>query len=819
MSGKHLNILIVEDSEDDAQLLLRELKRGGYEVESERVETAETMQAALAGKTWDLVLSDFSMPQFSAPQALAILQASGLDLPFIIVSGTIGEDTAVAALKAGAHDFLIKGNFARLSPAIERELKDAKVRVQQKRAEEALRESEQRFRSLFENTPVAIWEEDFSEVKAYLDKLKDTGVVDLETYLADHLETVLECVELVKVLDVNQATLNLFGANGKTELLGGIGKTFTEESIHTFKQELIAIANDVHELEFDVPVKTLAGQIRDTTLKWATAPNNGEMKSRVLVSFVDITERKQHERELEAIASTSTALRAAQTQDEILTHLLNKILDLLQAESGSIWLNHPLTDEVYLVHGKGLSATSELATKSGKEIASLSLRTGDVIISHELQKDPRIPEPIRSDIPEGYGGAAVPFYTADKVDGAIMVNTKLPRELSVNDLRVLSALAEIGGNAIHRARLYDENTQRLHRLDTLRTIDIAISSSLDLRVTLKIILEKTVQELKVDAASVLLITPGTGRLEFAAEHGFRTQAIKSSSFQLGEDYPGQAAYERRIIHIKDLHANKETFSRRDLIKDENFVTYMGVPLIAKGAVKGVLEIFHRSPLKIEPQWLNFLDALSGQTGIAVDNIMMFDGLQRSNLDLALAYDNTLEGWSRALDLRDKETEGHTKRVTEMTVRLTRKMGINEAELIHIRRGALLHDIGKMGIPDSILLKPDKLTPEEWEIMRRHPQYAYDLLSPITFLHSSLDIPFCHHEKWDGTGYPRALKGEQIPLSARIFAIVDVWDALRNDRPYRAGWEKERAMEYIKEQNGKHFDPQVVQAFTEMVENE
>src|SRR5258706_6772042 len=213
----------------------------------------------------------------------------GLDVLFIMVSGRFGEGSGGAALKAGAYYFLIKGNWATLSPAIERELKDAKVRVQQKRAEEALRESEQRFRSLFENTPVAIWEEDFSEVKAYLDKLKDTGVVDLETYLADHLETVLECVELVKVLDVNQATLNLFGANGKTELLGGIGKTFTEESIHTFKQELIAIANDVHELEFDVPVKTLAGQIRDTTLKWATAPNNGEMKSRVLVSFVYIT--------------------------------------------------------------------------------------------------------------------------------------------------------------------------------------------------------------------------------------------------------------------------------------------------------------------------------------------------------------------------------------------------------------------------------------------------------------------------------------------------------------------------------------------------
>ena len=153
-------------------------------------------------------------------------------------------------------------------------------------------------------------------------------------------------------------------------------------------------------------------------------------------------------------------------------------------------------------------------------------------------------------------------------------------------------------------------------------------------------------------------------------------------------------------------------------------------------------------------------------------------------NLSLAYDATISGWSRAMDLRDKETEGHTQRVTSLTLELARKMGISETDILHLRHGALLHDIGKMGVPDHILLKPDKLTVEEWDIMRQHPVFAYEMLYQIEYLKPSLDIPYSHHEKWDGTGYPQGIKGEEIPLSARIFAIVDVWDALTSDRPYR-----------------------------------
>ncbi len=184
-------------------------------------------------------------------------------------------------------------------------------------------------------------------------------------------------------------------------------------------------------------------------------------------------------------------------------------------------------------------------------------------------------------------------------------------------------------------------------------------------------------------------------------------------------------------------------------------------------------------------------------------------LEAAHSELGQTYDATMEGWVHALDLRDKETEGHTQRVTQMTVQLAQAAGISGEELIHIRRGALLHDIGKLGIPDAILLKPGKLTEEEWAIMRRHPVYAYEWLSPIAYLRPALEIPYSHHEKWDGTGYPLGLKGEEIPLAARLFAIIDVWDALRSDRPYRAGWPEEKVQEYIRANSGIHFDPWVV----------
>lgn len=203
-------------------------------------------------------------------------------------------------------------------------------------------------------------------------------------------------------------------------------------------------------------------------------------------------------------------------------------------------------------------------------------------------------------------------------------------------------------------------------------------------------------------------------------------------------------------------------------------------------------------------------------GNTIQRMGLHEQTLRQAEEITSAYDLTLEGWAKALELRDKETEGHSRRVSDLTRHLVSKFGIPESELVHIHRGVLLHDIGKMGVPDQILKKTGPLNEDEWYEMRKHPQYAYDLMHPIAFLRPALDIPFCHHEKWDGSGYPRGLKGEQIPLAARVFAIVDVYDALSSDRPYRSAWPKPKVLDYLREQSGKHFDPKVVDAFLRLV---
>jgi putative nucleotidyltransferase with HDIG domain len=380
------------------------------------------------------------------------------------------------------------------------------------------------------------------------------------------------------------------------------------------------------------------------------------------------------------------------------------------------------------------------------------------------------------------------------------------------------SIGDQAASAIRRMLLYEQTERRLQHLTALREIDQSITSSSSLYISLGIVLSQVVEQLRVDAAAIWLFNPASNMLEYSVGRGFQSKAYgqEEKPLRLGEGYAGRAALEQRTIHVSNLAAQEDNPRLIQFLAIEAFISYYSVPLIVKGSTKGVLEIFQRTPLEPDVEWLGFLDTLAGQAAIAIDNATLFDNLQRSNTDLIQAYDTTLEGWSAALDLRDKETEGHTQRVTKVTVKLAESMGFNQQQLVQVRRGALLHDIGKMGVPDRILLKPGKLTDEEWVEMRKHPVYAYQLLKPITYLGSALDIPYCHHEKWDGTGYPRGLTGEEIPLTARIFSVIDIYDALTSDRPYREGWTREKTLDHIRGLSGIHLDPRVVDAFLKMM---
>jgi len=359
--------------------------------------------------------------------------------------------------------------------------------------------------------------------------------------------------------------------------------------------------------------------------------------------------------------------------------------------------------------------------------------------------------------------------------------------------------------------------RQLNWLAAIRAIDFMITSSTDLLLTLSRILTHATTQLEVDAADILTIDDNGTNLEFSASFGFRTRIPENHSVRLGVGSAGKAALERRILHGTSLpnHQNEVMYS--PIFSQEGFVDYYAVPLIAKGDLMGVLEIFHRSPIQTDTEWLNFLETLGKQAAIAIDNARLFKDKQYSVAKIEQAYDTTIEGWSHALDLRDKETEEHTRRVISMTLNLARMMNYPDEKLIHIQRGATLHDIGKMGIPDSILFKPSSLTPKEWEVVREHPENALQILSPIRYLKPALDIPLYHHEKWDGSGYPHGLKGTQIPLAARIFSVVDVYDSLTSDRPYRSAWSHKDAKNYIESESGAHFDPEIAACFVKMLD--
>lgn len=357
--------------------------------------------------------------------------------------------------------------------------------------------------------------------------------------------------------------------------------------------------------------------------------------------------------------------------------------------------------------------------------------------------------------------------------------------------------------------------QQMQRLATLRVVDMTIAASMELDQVLNLLLEKITTELEVDAC-VLFLLDTNMQLVYRSSVGVDVEKVKDIKLNLGEEHAGWSALHWKPVYVLQSEEQPDEVLSQKFISEAGFISYYCTPLIAKGRVLGVLELFNRKPMPSDPEWINFFEAMADQAAIAIDNTSLMETVEQTNQELVAAYDATIQGWARTLELRDGDTEGHSQRVLMMTLTIARAMGFTESDLIHIQRGALLHDIGKMAVPDDILFKSGPLTPEEWEIMRKHPQHAYELLSKISFLRPALDIPYYHHERWNGSGYPHGLAGEEIPLSARIFAVVDVWDALRSNRPYRQAWDEERTREYIRQNAGVLFDPAVVEAFFQQI---
>ncbi|HEV2283799.1 MAG TPA: HD domain-containing phosphohydrolase [bacterium] len=671
--------------------------------------------------------------------------------------------------------------------------------------EQQLRATEERYRQIFNNAHDIV----------YILDMTGAFVTVNETALRLTGFTLEEIRGQPYSIVVAPEHLELTRENVRRKIAGGGPTTY----------EIELVAKDGHRIPIEVSSQLLMADGRPVGIQ-GIARDITERKRHELALRHSEAQAQRHEAQIRQQLERLTALYGVAEQLSLTLDLQHLARDIVRAcvESFGVtvaWLGRaesPTAIRRLAHYPSETDFPGHIAGHSDESgwphnVAMKALRTGIPAVLMDITEQPapaRWRAALQDVAIKSIG--AFPLISRDRPVGVLSLYTARPAFFSPERIEFFQAYTHQVAAALENARLYDEAERRLRQLQALRDIDAAISGSLDVRVTFNVFLGHVISLLRADAAAVLLFNPHLQALEYCAGRGFRTAAVQQGHLRLGEGHAGRAALERRMVTVTNLDSDPGDASRSRLLADEKFSGYVAVPLMAKGHVKGVLEIFQRTPLGEGQDWQELLTALAGQAAIAADNAALFDDLQRSNIDLALAYDTTLAGWSRALDLRDRKTEGHTRRVAELTLRLARALGVPDPELVHIRRGALLHDIGKMAIPDSVLLKPGPLTAQEWEIMRQHPLTAYELLSSVAFLRPALDIPYCHHERWDGTGYPRGLQGEHIPLAARIFAVADAFDALQSDRPYRPGMSDDEARRRIVEEAGKQFDPRVVEAF-------
>jgi PAS domain S-box-containing protein/putative nucleotidyltransferase with HDIG domain len=527
---------------------------------------------------------------------------------------------------------------------------------------------------------------------------------------------------------------------------------------------------------------------------------------------------KKRRLEAEIQGEISTALTDTYNLKTFLEKVLRNLQRYLNYDSAGILLEED--GHIRIVATLGFpepDKINNLCISKDNQLYQEILKTKSVLILKDTEQDDRF-EDIGAEV-DIRGWMGIPLIDQGVVYGYMSFDSKTPGKFTPEMGRLAQVLVNQTSSAIIKTKLFEETQLGLKRLEALHEIDRIITSSVELSFSIKQILQIVVSQLEIDAASLLLYDPKSLMFNTVNTVGLHNNSHNQNNHQVGIGPAAKVALERQIVVINNQDEFKNLFSNASSLIKEGFTAYAGVPLIAKGEIKGVLELFQRSSLQTNNEWKGFLQTLANQLAIAIDNSQMFENLQKSHMELTLSYDATIEGWAKTLELKDQETQGHSERVTLMTVKLARELGMSEEELIHVRRGAILHDVGKIGIPDKILQKPGQLTEDEMAVMREHPTLAYNVLSESVFLEKALDIPYSHHEKWDGTGYPRGIKEMEIPLAARVFAIIDVYDALRSNRPYRKAWSKRKTVKYINEQSGIHFDPRVVEVFLELVDTD
>ena len=758
-----MKILYVEDNPLDADLVRITLRKCGDEFEMEWANGVEEGLKKLRAETAhaiDLVLSDMHLVDGSGLTILSEIRKSGLPVAVVMVTGQGDEDTAIASLKSGATDYIVKR-------------------------------------------------------QNYLKELPDTLRNALKTYKASDLVQhkgihVLYGEHNITDIDLTKRFLKTHAPQIDIEFVSNADEMFTSlaEAKKGNKDIFDALLIDYHlpgPGAIDL-IKKLRSENIDAPIIVITGLGSEEAAVEVLklINTDYVVKTSGYLMRLPVILENAHHLVMLQREQEALR----------KSEERFRLLAENAVDVIFRIKVTP-PARIEYISPAAETVSAYSLE--------ELYADPFIltRNTLNSDDPKVFidwlaniKSPTINLHFTRKDGRKIWIELRF--SVITDEHNQPMFIEGIGRDITERILADQQLREQMERINALHQIDKAITSSFDLRVTYQVLLDQLRQVLHVDAATILQFEPDLIQYQYLTGLGFKTVESTLRTALRHSPLPSEAIAVKKTTHMKLDRGKISQPSLAEIIEHERFVKYIGTPMVIKGQIKGVLEVYNKSDFEPTHEWISFLEALAQQAAIALDNSQNFLELQKSQSVLLQAYDDTLMGWANFLDLRDKETEGHTVRVLERTMKAAQRLGVRDEDMEHLRRGVLLHDIGKVGVPDHILNKPGPLTDEEWVIMKKHPDYAYQMLSPIGFLKQALDVPYCHHERWDGTGYPRGLKGKEIPFTARIFTVFDVYDAITSDRIYSKSRSKDEAIQYLKQNAGVIFDPDIIEICIDVI---
>ena len=878
MNKPALQILVIEDSQTDVLLLKEALSRDAFN--SFALTIAERLSSGLETlrkRKFDLILLDLGLPDSQGLETFQKLHVEFPEIPVVVLSGLLNEQIALKAVQSGAQDYLVKGPTSweiasrAVRHAIERHQTQIALRETNETLQALIQASPIGIVVLDPEGVVKLWSpaneqifgwsesETVGKTLPYIpgDKQEEHKALR-ERVLQGKAFTGVQVRRQRKdgtTVDISISTAPMRDGNGNITSIMGLNMDITEHKqaekalkeseerfrglYHNATIGLYRITPDGHILMCNPAAVRLLGFESFDELAKLNLESDGFEPNHSRREFHEKLEREGIVigRECEWARKDGTSIfvresaRAVRDNDgkilyydgtfeDISSHKLSEkalreseekfktLFEIAPVGISVLDCEHNIVDANYALQRITGLQKNELVNGAYHKRTYLrpdgSVMTPDEFASARALKEDM---PI-FDVETG-------ILTEDR--GVVWAQISAA-PLNMPDSSLVVITQDISERKLSEQTLH----QRLAELETLYESGLSLSQLLEAKQIGQKIIDVLAEKLDWYHTTIRLYHPKTDSLELLA-YNLANKTTKEEWSRQGERFrtliarPGDGLSGWALQHGETVRCGDLPGDPRYLETVPGVKSGLYIPIKTGERTIGVISVESEKPDYFTAEDEHMAVTLAAQAAVALENIRLFKDLQKSNDDLFMAYDETIEGWSRALDLRDRETEGHTRRVTTLTEKLARKMGISDPELIHIRHGSLLHDIGKMGVPDRILLKPDKLTEEEWIIMREHPAHAYNLLSPIKFLRPALHIPHFHHEKWDGSGYPDGKMGKQIPLEARIFAVIDVFDALTSDRPYRPGWPRDKAIHYIHKESGLHFDPNVVEVFMKLID--